>query len=101
VELEYANENSQYKKRNKIALMQFLTIIDVKPFDEKSSEEFGKVKKDLKDRKCLIGPYDILIGAHTKSLGLILVTNNAKEFKGIKRTKNRKLDIKMKKRNRT
>jgi tRNA(fMet)-specific endonuclease VapC len=79
-ELEYGNENSQYKEKNKIALMQFVTIIDVKPFDEKAAKEFGKIKKDLKDRKCLIGPYDMLIGAHAKSLGLILVTNNVKEF---------------------
>ncbi|MDR1095838.1 MAG: type II toxin-antitoxin system VapC family toxin [Spirochaetaceae bacterium] len=83
-ELEYANENSQYKIKNKIALMQFLTIIDVKAFDEKASAEFGKIKKDLKDRKCLIGPYDMLIGAHARSLGLILVTNNVKEFERIK-----------------
>jgi tRNA(fMet)-specific endonuclease VapC len=83
-ELEYANENSQYKERNKIALMHFLTIIDVKTFDEKAAEEFGRIKKDLKDKKCLIGPYDMLIGAHAKSLNLILVTNNVKEFKRIK-----------------
>jgi tRNA(fMet)-specific endonuclease VapC len=82
-ELEYGNENSQYKEKNKIALMQFLTIIDVKPFDEKASKKFGKLKKDLKDGKCLIGPYDMLIGAHAKSLGLILVTNNVKEFERI------------------
>ncbi|MDR1149478.1 MAG: type II toxin-antitoxin system VapC family toxin [Spirochaetaceae bacterium] len=82
-ELEYGNENSQYKEKNKIALMQFLTIIDVRPFDEKASKEFGKIKKYLKDRKCLIGPYDMLIGAHAKSLGLILVTNNVKEFERI------------------
>jgi tRNA(fMet)-specific endonuclease VapC len=82
-ELEYGNENSQYKEKNEIALLQFLAIIDVKPFDEKASKEFGKIKKDLKDRKCLIGPYDMLIGAHAKSLGLILVTNNVKEFERI------------------
>jgi tRNA(fMet)-specific endonuclease VapC len=82
-ELEYGNENSQYKEKNKMALIQFLTIIDVKPFDEKASKEFGKIKKDLKDRKCLIGPYDMLIGAHAKSLGLILVTNNLKEVEMI------------------
>jgi tRNA(fMet)-specific endonuclease VapC len=82
-ELEYGNENSQYKEKNKIALMQFLTIIDVRLFDEKASKEFGNIKKDLKDRKCLIGPYDMLIGAHAKSLGLILVTNNVKEFERI------------------
>jgi len=42
------------------------------------------LKKDLKDRKCLIRPFDMLIGAHAKSLGMILVTNNEDEFKRIK-----------------
>jgi tRNA(fMet)-specific endonuclease VapC len=83
-ELEFANENSQYKERNKIALMEFLTIIDIKQFDGEAAKEFGIIKKDLKDRKCLIGPYDMLIGAHAKSLGLTLVTNNVKEFERIK-----------------
>jgi tRNA(fMet)-specific endonuclease VapC len=86
-ELEFANENSQYKEKNKIALMEFLTIIDIKQFDGKAAKEFGIIKKDLKDRKCLIGPYDMLIGAHAKSLGLTLVTNNVKEFERIKKLK--------------
>jgi tRNA(fMet)-specific endonuclease VapC len=86
-ELEFANENSQYKEKNKIALMEFLTIIDIKQFDEKAAKEFGIIKKNLKDRKCLIGPYDMLIGAHAKSLGLTLVTNNVKEFERIKELK--------------
>jgi tRNA(fMet)-specific endonuclease VapC len=82
-ELEYANENSMYKEKNKIALMEFLTIIDIKGFDEKAAQEYGKVKKELKDKKCLIGPFDMLIGAHAKSLHMILVTNNTKEFERI------------------
>jgi tRNA(fMet)-specific endonuclease VapC len=83
-ELEFGNENSMYKEKNKIALMEFLTIIDIKQFDEKAAKEYGIIKKDLKDRKCLIGPFDMLIGAHAKSLGMILVTNNTNEFERIK-----------------
>jgi tRNA(fMet)-specific endonuclease VapC len=52
-------------------------------FDENASKEYGKIKKDLKDRKCLIGPFDMLIGAHAKSLKMTLVTNNTKEFERI------------------
>jgi tRNA(fMet)-specific endonuclease VapC len=82
-ELEYANENSVQKEKNKIALMEFLTIIDIKGFDEMAAQEYGKVKKELKDKKCLIGPFDMLIGAHAKSLNMTLVTNNTKEFERI------------------
>jgi tRNA(fMet)-specific endonuclease VapC len=83
-ELEFANENSMYKERNKIALMEFLTIIEINRFDEKAAKEYGIVKKYLKDKKCLIGPFDMLIGAHAKSLDMILVTNNTREFERIK-----------------
>ena len=43
-ELEFGNENSLYKEKNKIALMEFLTIIDIVSFDEKSAKEFGEIK---------------------------------------------------------
>ena len=85
-ELEFGNENANnlYKEKNRVALMEFLTIIGIKHFEENAAKEFGIIKKDLKDRNCLIGPYDMLIGAHAKSLGMILVTNNTNEFERIK-----------------
>jgi len=82
-ELEFGNENSLYKEKNKIALMEFLSIINIVNFDEKSAKEFGIIKKHLKDINKIIGPYDMLIGAHAKSLNMILVTNNTKEFERI------------------
>jgi len=88
-ELEFGNANANilYKERNKVALMEFLTIIGVKHFDEKAAQEYGIIKKDLKDRNCLIGPFDMLIAAHAKSLNITLVTNNTKEFERIKNLK--------------
>ena len=85
-ELEFGNANADilHKDRNKVALMEFLTIIDVMYFDENAAREFGILKKDLKDRNCLLGPFDMLIGAHARSLNMILVTNNEKEFERIK-----------------
>jgi len=84
-ELEFgnANANSIYKERNKVALLEFLSIIDVKPFDENAAKEFGSIKKDLKDKNSLIGPFDMLIGAHARSLNMVLVTNNSREFQRI------------------
>jgi tRNA(fMet)-specific endonuclease VapC len=82
-ELEYGIENSLYKEKNRIALLEFLTPINIRPFDEKATREYGLLKKELKDKNCLIGVLDMLIGAHAKSLNLTLVTNNEKEFKRI------------------
>ena len=85
-ELEFGieNANPEFYSRNRIALMEFLAIFKIKNFDENASKEYGKIKKDLKDRNCLIGPLDMLIGAHAKSLKMTLVTNNTNEFERIK-----------------
>jgi len=83
-ELEFGIENSGYKEKNRMALLGFLAIMGIKRFDENAARECGIVKKDLKDRGCLIGPMDILIGAHAKSQNMTLVTNNADEFSRIK-----------------
>ena len=82
-ELEFGNENSLYMEKNKIALLEFLSIITIVNFDEKSAKEFGIIKKSLLNRNSIIGPYDMLIGAHAKSLNMTLVTNNTKEFERI------------------
>jgi len=88
-ELEFGieNANPEYNTRNRIALMEFLTIFRIMDFGEKASKEYGKIKKDLKDRNCLIGSLDMLIGAHAKSLEMTLVTNNTKEFERINNLK--------------
>ena len=85
-EMEFGIENANpvYYARNRIALIEFMSVFEVKNFDENAAREYGKLKKDLKDRNCLIGPLDMLIGAHAKSLKATLVTNNTKEFERIK-----------------
>jgi tRNA(fMet)-specific endonuclease VapC len=84
-ELEFGNANahSLYKEKNRLALIEFLTIMGIKHFDENAAKEYGIIKKDLKDRNYLIGSFDMLIGAHAKSLNMTLVTNNVREFKRI------------------
>jgi tRNA(fMet)-specific endonuclease VapC len=88
-EIEFGIENSknEYRARNRIALMEFFSIMEIKKFDESAAREYGIIKKDLKDRKCLIGPLDMLIGAHAKSLEMTLITNNTKKFERIQNLK--------------
>jgi len=82
-ELEFGIENSGHREKNRIALLGFLALIGVKRFDEGAAREYGVVKKDLRTKGCVIGPLDMLIGAHAKSQGMTLVTNNAGEFSRI------------------
>ena len=79
-ELEYGIAKSQFPEKNKIALIEFLSIFKILPFDDTDAVEFGLIKKDLEKKGKLIGPMDLLISAQAKSKNLILVTNNIKEF---------------------
>ncbi|MBA7682186.1 tRNA(fMet)-specific endonuclease VapC [subsurface metagenome] len=82
-ELEFGVEKSKYPERNRIALIEFLSIFKLLPFDDKDAQEYGKIKAKLSKDGNIIGPLDILIGSQAKSKNLILVTNNVKEFERI------------------
>jgi tRNA(fMet)-specific endonuclease VapC len=40
----------------------------------------GTIKAHLRSSGTPVGPHDMLIGAHARSLGFTLVTNNRREF---------------------
>ena len=50
-------------------------------FDVNAADCYGKIRADLEKRGTPIGPLDMMIAGHAKSLGYTLVTNNIKEFK--------------------
>ena len=79
-ELEYGISHSSNPDRNRIALRMFLSGITILPFDENAAYEYGKIRQDLQSKGKLIGGNDMLIAAHARSLNLILVTHNVREF---------------------
>ncbi len=82
-ELEYGVAASAYPEKNSIALMQFLSIMDVLPFDDKSVVQYGKICTQLRRSGTPIGTIDMLIAAHALSGGYVLVTNNTREFQRV------------------
>ncbi len=82
-ELEYGACNSSRPEQNRLALMVFLSDIDVLPFDADAAREYGKIRYELKKEGKLIGANDLLIAAHAKSLGCTLITNNTAEFERV------------------
>lgn len=79
-ELEYGVEKSRQKERNKIALISFLTPLEILPFTGNAAATFGEIRAALEKKGEVIGAYDLLIAAHALSENLILVTNNTGEF---------------------
>ena len=63
-----------------LALMTFLSGIEVVPFDAAAALAYGSIRADLTKKGNLIGANDMLIAAHAKALDLTLVTNKTREF---------------------
>ena len=82
-ELQYGIMKSSDPIKNQEALNKFLTPIEILDFDFFASTDYGKVRANLEQKGTPIGPLDTLIAAHAKSLDLILVTNNEREFERI------------------
>ena len=79
-ELEYGVCKSSMPEKNKLALTMFLSGITVLPFDDAAAIEYGSIRVELEKRGTPIGPNDMLIAAHARSLGLTIITNNTREF---------------------
>ena len=79
-ELAHGVQASAYPQNNTLALSQFLVIIDVLPFDHEAAMEYGEICASLRRQGTPIGQMDMLIAAHAKSKGLVVVTNNIREF---------------------
>ncbi|NJM63730.1 MAG: type II toxin-antitoxin system VapC family toxin [Oscillatoriales cyanobacterium RU_3_3] len=82
-ELEYGAYKSQQTDRNRLAFNQFLMPLEIVPFDERATQNYGQLRSQLERQGIVIGSMDMLIASQALSLGLILVTNNVKEFSRI------------------
>ena len=82
-ELEYGVRKSSQPEKNQLALKNFLKPLSVLSFDFNATIEYGMIRSNLEKKGIPIGPLDLLIAAHAKSLNYTLVTNNEKEFSRI------------------
>lgn len=79
-ELHYGAEKSAQPMRNIAAIEQFIDRLVVLPFADKAAVHFGQIRADLERMGTPCGAYDMQIGAHARSEGLVVVTNNQREF---------------------
>ena len=82
-ELEFGVSKSKAYERNRNTLIAFSTLINILPFDTRVSAEYGSIRATLENKGTPIGVLDTLIAAHAKSLNLILITNNTREFQRV------------------
>ena len=82
-ELEYGMKHSSNPAQNERALLRFLVPLSVLPFGAGAASEYGAIRTFLQNNGTPIGPLDMLIAAHAKSEGLVMVTNNVREFERV------------------
>jgi len=79
-ELHYGAEKSARRVDNLTAIEHFVARLDVLPFATRAAAHYGQVRAELERAGTPCGPHDTQIGGHARSEGLIVVTNNLREF---------------------
>jgi len=79
-ELYYGAEKSSNVSINLSVIEDFCSRLEVLPYGSKASQHYGAIRATLAKARQPIGVNDVHIAAHARSEGLILVTNNVKEF---------------------
>ena len=77
-ELQYGVRVSSNPEQEQRSLASLLEDIPIAPFETKSGIAYGTIRLATRERKA--EQLDKLIAAHAVSLGVVLVTNNEKDF---------------------
>jgi len=67
------------------AVEDVLNEIDVLPFDAPADAEYGEIRAELEAAGKQTGGNDLLIAAHARATGTVVVTENTGEFKRVRR----------------
>lgn len=82
-ELEFGIAKSKFPKKNKLAILGFLSSFEIIPLTVKGCEAFGNIRAYLNSKGIPIGPYDLQIASQCLASDLVLVSNNIKELQGV------------------
>ncbi|MFZ0153689.1 type II toxin-antitoxin system tRNA(fMet)-specific endonuclease VapC [Pseudomonas sp.] len=83
MELIYGAEKSAAAERNLAVVEGFAARLEVLSYDSHAAAHSGQLRAELARAGTPIGPYDQMIAGHARSLGLLLVTNNMREFQRV------------------
>lgn len=82
-ELVYGAERSSQPEGNLADIEGLAARLEIASFDVLAATHFGQLRAELYSAGKPIGPYDMMIAGHARALGLVLVTNNLKEFRRV------------------
>jgi tRNA(fMet)-specific endonuclease VapC len=79
-ELLHGAEKSAKPLENRREVERFAARLEVLPFDDEAAQHAANIRAVLERQGLPIGGYDLLIAGHARSLGLVVVTGNLREF---------------------
>lgn len=79
-ELMHGVEKSSQPEKNLRVVEDFCSRLDVLDYTPKAAQHYGAIRAQLEKIGQPIGVNDLHIAAHARSEGLIMVTNNEREF---------------------
>jgi tRNA(fMet)-specific endonuclease VapC len=82
-ELLHGVEKSSRSEHNLRQVEDFVSRLEVLDYGAKAAAHYGSIRADLEKQGTPIGVNDLHIAGHARSEGLILVTNNMREFKRV------------------
>ncbi len=81
----WAGAHKAARRQEQVAVVgQFLEIFEVLNFSHDAARHYGEIRAELERKGNSIGPLDLLIAAHARSLGVALITANDGEFRRVK-----------------
>ena len=85
-ELSYGVQVSAAAKRkqNQSVLDSLVLHLAVLDWPQDAAKHYAEIRADLKKRGAQLGAADLMIAAHARAMGAIVVANNAKDFERVK-----------------
>ncbi len=85
-ELAYGVQASAAAKRkpNQAVLDNLALHLAVLDWPQQASHHYAEIRADLNKRGAQLGAADLMIAAHARAMGAIVVTNNVKDFGRVK-----------------
>ena len=83
-ELLYGVQVATKKKSNQAAVDALARHLAVLEWPQVAAQHYAEIRADLKKKGSMIGANDLMIAAHARSLGAVVVTNNTRDFARVK-----------------
>jgi len=82
-ELLHGVEKSAKPEHNLRQVEDFISRLEVLDYNRKAAAHYGDIRADLEKKGKIIGVNDLHIAGHARSEGMVLVTNNRREFERV------------------